>query len=822
MDKVPNKPGESPIPEGHVRAFHYTKSDEETLRKQGLLLSKARGHTYGEPDLVWGSTLPPERHHTIVEFHVPVSDLSRMVEKPDKGADLTEWQKGNHHIGIERDLKPEEILAIHQPWHERYHYAKNNESVFKAIIAGEHDDLLQDPEYGPAIAQIKKEAAQPPMAIPKLEPATTPFVGSFAKGGTVPETGLALVHKGETVIPAPAKAGPITGPVPAKRRQQEHIAATFAGPKAEAEESTGFRKIVRAIGSAIAAPFRAASKSAEEPKPIRAYHGTQAQFTQFDPAKQNEGALFGPGFYFSENRDIAASYGHGNVFRPKDSAVSTQPKPRVIEALLNIRKPFDADWHMKHLLTNPGAAKFGYDFLTDVAGGKRQAREKLQAMGYDGITHMGNDGQGGAKHRVWIAFEPNQIKQVDPGAASAASTPSAPQLREQPAPVMAEPARAGARNHPAPSKVKANEKAREALREVMGRDMPDDEVRALIGAPADAEVSLSRPNRSGVNLSMAAPGLSAVRTLERNRKGELIANNQDFQIAKQGKGLGLEIFSKQVAAMSKAGVERIHTNAAGSKDDVANGYYTWPRMGYDGPLEDEHLTALPAQFRHHDTIQELMAAPGGREAWKKHGSDIDLTFDLQPGSKSRQVLEAYKAERAARSQGPAPAKTGGAVPFVGSFKAGGRVPQTGMALVHQGERVIPANNQARPSGDRPSLAPTPTPRQGAPLAYGAPSPRVPPTPGMAGGGIMGGNDDLSGVIEDFRAAIKELKDAVKEMKKGERQPGPQQDGSFTPSLGTSQTKEGFPQVQPRSFPSARSGIPVPTLAGALRAFTRGL
>ena len=40
--------------------------------------------------------------------------------------------------------------------------------------------------------------------------------------------------------------------------------------------------------------------------------------------------------------------------------------------------------------------------------------ETLMEMGYDGVTHIGGGrvAQDGAKHRVYIAFEPEQVKSV--------------------------------------------------------------------------------------------------------------------------------------------------------------------------------------------------------------------------------------------------------------------------------------------------------------------------------------------------------------------------------------------------------------------------
>ena len=130
-------------------------------------------------------------------------------------------------------------------------------------------------------------------------------------------------------------------------------------------------------------------------------------------------------------------------------------RPETQENYLNIRKPFDINQgasdrelleHLSKVLpkTNPhsdtlsresweGARKFFdvrakeakvfgmpflnekiYDNLQRVVG-KVEANHLLQQLGYDGITHIAGDIMGGGKihHRVWIAFNPEQVKSVD-------------------------------------------------------------------------------------------------------------------------------------------------------------------------------------------------------------------------------------------------------------------------------------------------------------------------------------------------------------------------------------------------------------------------
>jgi hypothetical protein len=46
------------------------------------------------------------------------------------------------------DVHPKDIIAVHHPWHRLARYAEDNPKVKQAIVAGEHDRLLNDKQYG--------------------------------------------------------------------------------------------------------------------------------------------------------------------------------------------------------------------------------------------------------------------------------------------------------------------------------------------------------------------------------------------------------------------------------------------------------------------------------------------------------------------------------------------------------------------------------------------------------------------------------------------------------------------------------------------------
>lgn len=186
----PVKPGSTPIPAGHIRLYHYTEAPPDTIRKEGLRLDQAKGSTYGEPNYVWASSNNPGSHKTVVEFHVPADDTAGRLEMPDKKSqtDLDAWHaNGIHHVGFERDIKPEEIIAVHEPWHDKYRHIVANPGLMADVLAGKHDRLLtpkypEDQPYADAVAYAKKRHLG--KAFNPNEPRD--WQGKWTRVGTIP------------------------------------------------------------------------------------------------------------------------------------------------------------------------------------------------------------------------------------------------------------------------------------------------------------------------------------------------------------------------------------------------------------------------------------------------------------------------------------------------------------------------------------------------------------------------------------------------------------------------------------------------------------
>ena len=120
----------------------------------------------------------------------------------------------------------------------------------------------------------------------------------------------------------------------------------------------------------------------------------------------------------------------------------------------------------------------------------------------------------------------------------------------------------------------------------------------------------------------------------------------------QGKGLAVESVSR---SMSTPVTKMTMTAARGDSpmpDHRMTGYKVWPKFGYDAPISKvlkSAGTALPKEFSKAKTILDLFEMPGGPEWWADVGSDIELTFDNRPRSRSRDIMLQLKDKKRKRS-----------------------------------------------------------------------------------------------------------------------------------------------------------------------------
>lgn len=150
------------------------------------------------------------------------------------------------------------------------------------------------------------------------------------------------------------------------------------------------------------------------------YHGTSQSFDgNFDPYQSQHG-LFGQGSYFTDNPRTAQEY----------TKKGKGKNPGVYATYLQIKRPIDMDapadveqWKQQFPDaetfhqggdTNESWYKAAEESLADQElpawEGAEAMQTGLEGMGYDGITHMGGRKPGAVRHRVYIAFHPEQVR----------------------------------------------------------------------------------------------------------------------------------------------------------------------------------------------------------------------------------------------------------------------------------------------------------------------------------------------------------------------------------------------------------------------------
>jgi cell fate (sporulation/competence/biofilm development) regulator YlbF (YheA/YmcA/DUF963 family) len=182
----------------------------------------------------------------------------------------------------------------------------------------------------------------------------------------------------------------------------------------------------------------------EDGNPIRLYHGTTATFKKFDPNFANTEALFGPGFYFTSDQNVAGGYAEIgvktggsiktmflNMKNPLDmeKLYTEKESTDIINNYSNFwRKKREGDIFIQRKVKNILEAQGGMtgralrqallDIVPkDIVEVKKEGllsvfNKSLKGAGFDGIKHTGGKITGGVEHDVYIAFDSKQILDI--------------------------------------------------------------------------------------------------------------------------------------------------------------------------------------------------------------------------------------------------------------------------------------------------------------------------------------------------------------------------------------------------------------------------
>lgn len=232
-----------------------------------------------------------------------------------------------------------------------------------------------------------------------------------------------------------------------------------------------------------------------------------------------------------------------------------------------------------------------------------------------------------------------------------------------------------------PGEVDSYEKA------LFGRRLQEHEYADMVGAPQGSTVTFNWVSGNRVNISVTHPDFDGAqeRSIYRSRlgNGELICKNEQFKLrADAPPGMGTAILERQVEGLRGLGVDKITLFAGGSPASaVYNGYYTWPRLGFNAPLpvalELSDAARLPDEFASAKDLHALFAMPGGAAWWKQNGGAHAAEFLLDPGSVSSRALDRYIQAReqqksAQRKYSPNQPRHPAGSPVGGRFSPSGR------------------------------------------------------------------------------------------------------------------------------------------------------
>jgi hypothetical protein len=180
------------------------------------------------------------------------------------------------------------------------------------------------------------------------------------------------------------------------------------------------------------------------------------------------------------------------------------------------------------------------------------------------------------------------------------------------------------------------------------------EYAGLAGAPDGAVVEIGVLGGK-LYVELRDPSTAAYRAhfIVTRAAGKIALINDGFHIpcrSMQGRGFGLQVFHRQVANARALGFRRIDTVAGRRCNE--NGYYTWPRYGFDGALPFRLRRKLPVEMEEARSVLDLMECEKGRSWWRVFGETLRVSFDLFEGSRSLLFLSEYVRSKTKMQNGP--------------------------------------------------------------------------------------------------------------------------------------------------------------------------
>jgi hypothetical protein len=216
---LPPPPGTAPVKDGWVRLYHQTDREKiESIKREGLSYDYAAG--IEGPKAIWASRTP---------FYGDAKDIPTVEFQVEESAFVPP-------SFVTRNVPPEDIIAIHEPWHQHARYMLKTIGP-ERVLSGEYDYLAPGSDEADAVAWIKRKYATANTRLTRTSGTEGPFavfvVAPVDGGGYAATTRAA--DRGETGrIGLPGgKVDPGEAPVDALVRECAEEGWTIAGVESE-------------------------------------------------------------------------------------------------------------------------------------------------------------------------------------------------------------------------------------------------------------------------------------------------------------------------------------------------------------------------------------------------------------------------------------------------------------------------------------------------------------------------------------------------------------------------------------------------------------
>jgi hypothetical protein len=157
-----------------MRFNHYTWGRSVPgIRAEGLKKSISEekfAHGGTESPQVFATAGPPperdlrEAAHGDRHFIEGYAHLNQLdIGRPWGGQNMSEEQLGEHirnteanrsTITFQGDVPPEQIIAVHEPWHSTARYLASDPSMERSIVAGDYDDIEPSTDRALQVAKM--------------------------------------------------------------------------------------------------------------------------------------------------------------------------------------------------------------------------------------------------------------------------------------------------------------------------------------------------------------------------------------------------------------------------------------------------------------------------------------------------------------------------------------------------------------------------------------------------------------------------------------------------------------------------------------------